>query len=295
MTGYRQVRAVISTLFFVFYLFTLQCAPSGGKSSHTEFSPAAIVEQNSPSKTNIDPADEKITITVVYDNNEYDKRLETAWGFSCLVQGLEKTILFDTGGDGSMLISNMRKLGIDPHVVDVVIISHIHYDHVGGLPGFLKANHNVSVYLPEYLPKSIKDTVRESGAHLIEVSVPVKICRNVYSTGELGTWIKEQSMVIETTKGLIVITGCAHPGIVNIIREAKMLYKKRVYLAMGGFHLCWLNPLQIKGIVNGVKLEGVEVVAPCHCSGDTARRLFEKSYGEDFIPLGVGKVLELEN
>ncbi len=101
-------------------------------------------------------------------------------------------------------------------------------------------------------------------------------------------------MVIETTKGLIVITGCAHPGIVNIIREAKKLYKSEVYLVMGGFHLCWLNPLQIKGIVNGVKSEGVTVVAPCHCSGDAARRLFEKSFGENFILIGVGKVLELE-
>jgi len=236
---------------------------------------------------------EGLTITIIYDNNEYDERLETAWGFSCLVEGLEKTILFDTGGDSAMLLRNMRKLGIDPQDVEVIVISHIHYDHLGGLPGFLEENKEVTVYLPEYLPESIKDTVRESGAELVEVREPVKICERAYSTGELGDWIKEQSLAIETGKGLVVITGCAHPGVVNVVREAKKLLKSDVHLVLGGFHLCWLNALQIKGIVNGVKKEGVEKVAPCHCSGELARNTFEKAYGGNFILVGVGKKLEI--
>ena len=260
----------------------------------TQPTPTPVPSPTPAPKPTPTEAAERVTITILYDNNEYDERLETAWGFSCLVEGLEKTILFDTGGDSAMLLRNMRKLGIDPQIVEAIVISHIHYDHLGGLAGFLEENKEVTVYLPECLPESIKDTVRKSGAELVEVRGPVKICERAYSTGELGAWIKEQSLVIETDRGLVVITGCAHPGVVNVVREAKKLRGGDVHLVLGGFHLCWMNVLQIRGIVDGAKKEGVEKVAPCHCSGDQARSTFGKAYGENFILVGVGKRLEIE-
>lgn len=245
-----------------------------------------------------------VTITILYDNNEYDKRLETTWGFACLVElypeaggpgGVETTILFDTGGDSVTLLSNMRRLGIDPQDVEVVVISHIHGDHVGGLAGFLEENHAVTVYLPQSFPQSIKEATRETGAELVEVGGPVEICRSVYSTGELGDWIREQSLVIESSQGLVVITGCAHPGVVNIVRQAKELVGGEVYLVLGGFHLGGTSAAEIAAIVEDFRELGVQKVAPCHCSGDVARRLFEEAYGEDFIPAGVGSRLEVRD
>ncbi len=236
-----------------------------------------------------------LSLTIVYDNNPYDEKLETRWGFSCFIKGAEKTILFDVGGVGSVLLKNMEKLKIDPKTVDVIILSHIHYDHIGGLSDFLKKNPDVTVYMPRSLPQSIKDKVKKVGAKLVEVHKPIEICKDVYSTGESGSWIKEESLIIKTSKGLVVITGCAHPGVVNIVKKAKQMCKSDVYLVIGGFHLCWMNLWQIKGIVKGVKEQGVEKVSPCHCSGNLARKQFKKVYGEKFILSGVGKTIKIKN
>jgi 7,8-dihydropterin-6-yl-methyl-4-(beta-D-ribofuranosyl)aminobenzene 5'-phosphate synthase len=234
-----------------------------------------------------------ITITIIYDNNEYDKRLKTAWGFSCLVELKEKKILFDTGGDSLTLLSNMKKLEIDPKKLDIIVLSHIHGDHTGGLTGLLKINPNVTVYIPKSFPDSLKDDIKSHGATFVEVANSTKIFNGVLITGELGTWIKEQSLIIKTEKGLVVITGCAHPGIVNIIKKAKELTKENVYLVLGGFHLGGASNQEIQNIVKSFRDLEIKKVAPCHCTGDEAISLFKKEYKEDFVKAGVGKIIEV--
>jgi len=240
------------------------------------------------------PESPSVTITVVYDNNEYNPELKTAWGFSCLIEEEDSTILFDTGGNGKILLSNMDTLKLDPQQVRVIVLSHIHNDHVRGLEAFLKQNSDVTIYLPHSFPDAFKDKVKKYGAKIINVNKPLRICQNVYSTGELGTEIKEESLIINTEKGLIIITGCAHPGIIEIVRRAKEIMKTNVYLVMGGFHLKGMSEREIDKIVEELKREGVEKVGACHCSGDLARKIFEKAYHEDFIRVGVGKIIEID-
>ena len=240
-------------------------------------------------------AAEDLVLTIIYDNNPYNEELETRWGFSCLVEGMEKTILFDVGGEGSILLENMEKLNINVQAVDIIVLSHIHYDHIGGLSDFLRVNPKVTVYMPKSLPPSVKNIVITSGSRLVEVKKPVKICENAYSSGELGSFIKEESLIVKTSKGLVVITGCAHPGIVDIVKEANTMLNTNTYLVLGGFHLCWANPVQISRIIKGLKELGVVKVAPCHCSGDIARNLFKKAYGNNFILSGAGKKIKIKN
>ena len=233
----------------------------------------------------------KISITLTYDNNAYEQGLETAWGFSAFITGTEKTILFDTGGRS--LLDNMQKLAIEPDNVDMVVLSHIHPDHTGGLDSFLEKNPNVTVYLPSVFPKKFKDNVRDHGARIIEVRESMQICENVYSTGRLGKWIKEQSLIIRTDKGLIIVIGCAHSGIVNIVSTAKELIKDDIFLVMGGFHLEWATKGRIEKIISAFKQWHVQYVGPCHCSGHKARSLFEKHFGSNYINTGAGKVITL--
>ena len=231
----------------------------------------------------------EITLISVYDNYQVNPELKTAWGFATIIKTPKELILFDTGGSSEILLFNMEKLGINPASIKKIVISHIHGDHVGGLEGFLERNSNVTVFIPSSFPESIKNMIVQKGAKFVEISAPRKISDFIYTTGELYGPPKEQSLIIDSKRGLIVITGCAHPGIVNIVKKAKELMKRdKVYLVLGGFHH---PPISC---VKEFKELGVEKVAPSHCTGDSVREAFREEYKEDFIEYGVGKVIEIK-
>jgi 7,8-dihydropterin-6-yl-methyl-4-(beta-D-ribofuranosyl)aminobenzene 5'-phosphate synthase len=235
----------------------------------------------------------KVSLITIYDNYQHDPQLKTGWGFSCLVKVGDKNILFDTGADGPTLLNNMEKLGIDPKAISAIVLSHIHGDHTGGLDGILEINSNFDVYLLKSFPDEFKNKVKSYKANVIEVSNPAKISENISTTGELGTSIKEQALIVKTQKGLVVITGCAHPGIVEMSRQAKKITGEEIYLVIGGFHLSGASDSKLRDITKGFRELGVKKAAPCHCSGDKTRELFKEEYGEDFIANGVGKIIEI--
>jgi len=236
-----------------------------------------------------------INITVVYDNNPYKEGIATSWGFSCVVAGTEKTILFDTGGDGRLLLENMSKTGVDVNSIETVVLSHIHGDHTGGLGEFLKKNPKVTVYLPKSFPKRFKEKVISFGARVVEVDKQTGICENVYSTGQLGKLIKEQGLVLRTQKSPVIITGCAHPGIVNMVKTAKDLFDEPPLLVMGGFNLEWATKGKVEGIIKAFEDMNVKYAGPCHCTGDKARLLFAEHFEDSYINVGVGRVIRIKD
>lgn len=237
----------------------------------------------------------KLILTTVYDNNQFDPNLKTGWGFSCLAKLENKDILFDTGADSPTLLSNMEKLGIKPEGIDIVVLSHIHSDHVGGLWGLLERNGEVKVYIPASFPDSFREKVKSYGAAYQDVKGATQIEGGIYSTGELSAsfGIEEQALVIKTEKGLVVLTGCAHPGVVNMVRKAKEMFDEEIYLVMGGFHLGGAGDSRLLDTIGDFQELGVQKAAPCHCSGDRCRELFQQEYRENYIENGVGKVIEI--
>jgi 7,8-dihydropterin-6-yl-methyl-4-(beta-D-ribofuranosyl)aminobenzene 5'-phosphate synthase len=230
-----------------------------------------------------------ISLAIVYDNNPYQDGCKTDWGFSCFIQGLEKTILFDSGGNGQILMENMSKLGIDPQDIDAVFLSHDHKDHTGGLATLLEKKGEVDVWVPYFFPEPFKASLRQKGANVNETKNFEKICGGAYTTGVINGWIKEQSLVIATSEGLALITGCAHPRIVNIVHHAKKLLNQNIQTVFGGFHLAGFEDKTIQEIIETLQDEGVAKAGPCHCSGEDARRLFARAFGKNYLDLGVGR------
>ena len=235
-----------------------------------------------------------ITITLVFDNYPYKPGMETAWGFSAFISYQDQNVLFDTGAAGNLLLKNMAALGIKPAEIQNVVLSHEHSDHTGGMQALVSAGADPKVYLLPSFSAEFKNYYGRQ-VEVIEVSPGMKIIDRMYSIGEMQGPPPEQALVIDTTRGLVVITGCAHPGIEDIVLKAKQEFNEDIYLVLGGFHLGNASADQVNEIIKEFNRIGVKHVAPCHCTGEQTISIFRNAFGEDFIQVGVGKVIEIEN
>lgn len=289
----RMRLLVIGSVMGLMSLLVVGCAPEAAPTTVLTVPTVPIVTTPTPKV-----AVGTVTLTVVFDNYAHDPALETEWGFACLVETEKATVLFDTGADGQMLLRNMSKLGKDLKKIDAVVLSHIHGDHTGGLLTLLDTGIRPPVYVPAAFPTTFKDAVR-TRTDLVEVTGPVEILSGIHSTGYL-TWgagmdaIVEQALVVQTEEGWVVVTGCAHPGVVKMVERAKEATGGEIALVMGGFHLGNSSTGRIEAIIKSLRDLGVKKAAPSHCSGDKARELFAAAFGENYIQSGVGKVITIE-
>ena len=188
-------------------------------------------------------------LTVLYDNDAMEG-FESGWGFSCLIEHEDYTVLFDTGWDGGMLLRNMDKIPILPDEIDCIVVSHVHWDHIGGLNDVLTPR--TSIYVPASFSKRLKEEIGKR-ANLVDVAGLHQIIPAIFSLGELGEDIKEQSLGLITSQGVVVVTGCAHPGLDQILKAARPLGALRGVI--GGFH----------GFDNIGLLKDLPLIVPCHC------------------------------
>lgn len=234
-------------------------------------------------------------VKVLYDDKA-KKGLLSGKGFSCLVEG---KILFDTGEASQSLVENMDRMMVSAGDIEGVVISHDHWDHTGGLWELLRRKKGLKVYACSSFSDTFKKCVKELGGKLVIVDKPTEIAKNIFVTGEIkgeykGEEITEQALMVKGDKGFSVITGCAHPGIVKVLKKAKTKLKaKKVYMVFGGFHLDGMDREKIGEIISDLKALKVERAGPTHCSGEKARRMFSGQFQERFVAVKAGHIIHL--
>ena len=245
----------------------------------------------------------------------------------------EVSLIIDTGPSPDVLLHNVDVMGVNLRKTEVVMLSHGHYDHTGGLIEALKRMEkgvpvvaHPKIFDPKFKVKpSLKfigasfkpSDVEAAGGMPLLVASPVKIAEGIMATGEVerkvaferveGFWTvdngrfvedvmpDDQSLIINLEgKGLVVVAGCAHSGIVNTIKHAqKITETNRVYAVLGGFHLREADKKRIQATVNELMKLDVNFIGPCHCTGSKAVNQLTEAFGNRCRLLHTGDIVKL--
>jgi 7,8-dihydropterin-6-yl-methyl-4-(beta-D-ribofuranosyl)aminobenzene 5'-phosphate synthase len=213
-------------------------------------------------------------VTIVYDNEVSIKAigLKSDWGFACLIETSQDTILFDTGANGHILLQNMAILQKNPSDIREIVISHEHTDHSGGLPSLYPFLKNSEIYRLKH--NSTNEIMRT-----ICVEKPQELSKNIWTTGPLKGPTEEQALVLKGKDGCYVVTGCSHPGVETILLAAQKI--GTIIGILGGFH----------NFQSYHVLDGLTHVCPCHCT--RYKNQIKQHSPHSYIPCGVGLSMEI--
>lgn len=224
-----------------------------------------------------------ITITSLYDN-VYTKPFKGGWGLSLWIDiDTKYQILFDVGWNADILLHNLKEAKLDLQNLKDIFLSHQHWDHLGGITGLLSKlnDSNIRVHVPLNFSKNLKEEIGRSSEVITYKGGITEIFDQIFSTGQINSNIGllEQSLLINTSNGLVVVTGCSHPGLDVIIKRAREV-NEIILCVVGGFH----------GFEQYDKLDDITKIYPIHCSKN--KEEIVKKYSNTFS-LDVGDSLIL--
>ena len=273
-----------------------------------------------------------IRITTLVENTASGMGLLAEHGLAFWIEYADKRILFDTG-QSDILIQNAKVLGIDLSEADAIILSHGHYDHTGGLAAVLDIAVKAKIYLhpaaiePKFSQKAsgaksigMPEIARKAigNRRVIRTETPTQIFPGVKVTGQVprinefedvgGAFfldkncrkpdelLDDQTLFIESPKGLVVVLGCGHAGVVNILHYiAKLSGEKRIYAVIGGMHLLNISAKRVEYTIDAFRQYDVQRIGPAHCTGIKAVERFKSVFSKECFACSVGTRIELGN
>jgi 7,8-dihydropterin-6-yl-methyl-4-(beta-D-ribofuranosyl)aminobenzene 5'-phosphate synthase len=237
--------------------------------------------------------DDAVRVTIIYDNYQENSGLQTDWGFACLVEYQGNFLLFDAGRNADLYRKNVEFLEIKPGEIPTLFISHEHGDHTAGIPWVCEKNPSVVCYLPATYAEKLK-AGDKLPAHSKAVSKPVHLYGPYYSTGENFASFNEQGLVIKTETGGVLITGCGHPGAVEMLKMAQEELGIEVHTLIGGLHLMSTAGSKVADIGEILQKMGIKQICPTHCTGDKSIASLKASFGKGYISGGTGKEIIIQ-
>ena len=274
------------------------------------------------------PGPAKVQITVLYDAFGQNSAMHKDWGYAAFIEYGGKRILFDTGNDPDILAANAKVKGVDLTKLDFVVLSHRHGDHMGGLTYLLRVNPKVVIYAPKEsfgvfggdLPSSFyrRDLSLPAdrryydgappaimrfgsawpGANFQLIDKNTEVAPDIHLltlvSDKPGTLeLREISLAINTPDGLVIVVGCAHPGI-DKFAELATTINPHIHFIVGGFHLVTAPDPEVDRIVTALHDRfKVDYIAPGHCTGEPAFAALQKAFGDRYVYAGLGQTLKL--
>ena len=236
-------------------------------------------------------------IVILYDDVAANGKFDCGKGFSAIITYKNQRIIFDLGGDAAKFNHNCQQLGLKLDSISQLVISHQHWDHCTGLLQILP---QLSSACQIVLPPAFKPRFKNSTDPRIsytQVAQVLPIIEGVSTLTVAARWwgipISEQVLVIEHPRGLIIITGCAHAGIAQIVAAVQKIYPQDIYLLVGGFHLTYSRESKITRLIEALNGKNIQQLAPCHCSSIKGRRLFKQYCTHQVIEIGSGTQIPL--